>query len=40
LMTGYGGAELANRTAEIRLSEVLRKPLRRRDLADSLARVF
>jgi PAS domain S-box-containing protein len=40
LMTGYGGTQLANRAAEIGLSEVLRKPLHRRDLADSLARVL
>jgi PAS domain S-box-containing protein len=40
LMTGYGGTQLANRAADIGLSEVLRKPLHRRDLADSLARVL
>jgi PAS domain S-box-containing protein len=40
LMTGYGGTQLANRAAEVGLSEVLRKPLHRRDLADSLARVL
>jgi signal transduction histidine kinase len=40
LMTGYGGTQLANRAADIGLSDVLRKPLHRRDLADSLARVF
>jgi PAS domain S-box-containing protein len=40
LMTGYGGTQLANRAADIGLSDVLRKPLHRRDLADSLARVL
>jgi PAS domain S-box-containing protein len=40
LMTGYGGTQLANRAADVGLSEVLRKPLHRRDLADSLARVL
>jgi len=40
LMTGYGGTQLANRAAEIGLSEVLRKPLHRRELAESLARVL
>jgi PAS domain S-box-containing protein len=40
LMTGYAGTQLANRAADIGFSQVLRKPLHRRDLADSLARVF
>jgi DNA-binding NtrC family response regulator len=40
LMTGYAGTQLANRAADIGLSEVLRKPLHRRELADSLARVL
>jgi signal transduction histidine kinase/ActR/RegA family two-component response regulator len=40
LMTGYAGTQLANRAADIGLSEVLRKPLHRRDLAESLARVL
>jgi PAS domain S-box-containing protein len=40
LMSGYGGAQLTNRAAEIGLNEVLRKPLHRRDLAESLARVL
>jgi PAS domain S-box-containing protein len=39
LMTGYGGTQLASRAADIGLSEVLRKPLHRRDLAEALARV-
>jgi PAS domain S-box-containing protein len=40
LMTGYGGTQLASRSADIGLSDVLRKPLHRRDLADSLARTL
>jgi PAS domain S-box-containing protein len=40
LMTGYGGTQLGNRAADLGLSEVLRKPLHRRDLADALARVL
>jgi PAS domain S-box-containing protein len=40
LMTGYGGPQLANRAADIGVNEVLRKPLHRRDLAESLARVL
>jgi PAS domain S-box-containing protein len=40
LMSGYGGAQLANRAAELGVNEVLRKPLHRRDLAESLARVL
>ena len=40
LMTGYGGTQLANRAEDIGLSDVLRKPLHRRDLAESLARVL
>ena len=40
LMTGYGGAQFANRAADIGLSDVLRKPLHRVELADSLARVL
>jgi CheY-like chemotaxis protein len=40
LMSGYGGTQLASRAAEIGVNEVLRKPLQRRDLAESLARVF
>jgi len=37
LMSGYGGAQLTKRAAEIGVNEVLRKPLHRRDLAESLA---
>jgi len=40
LMTGYGGSQLSNRAADIGLNDVLRKPLHRRDLAESLARVL
>jgi PAS domain S-box-containing protein len=40
LMSGYGGAQLTNRAAEIGVSEILRKPLHRRDLAESLARAL
>jgi len=40
LMTGYVGTQLANRAADVGMSEVLRKPLHRRDLAESLARVL
>jgi CheY-like chemotaxis protein len=40
LMSGYGGSGLAQRAAAIGVREVLRKPLQRRDLAESLARVL
>jgi DNA-binding NtrC family response regulator len=40
LMSGYGGAQLTTRAAELGINEVLRKPLHRRDLAESLARVL
>jgi CheY-like chemotaxis protein len=40
LMSGYGGAQLASRAAEIGVNEVLRKPLHRSDLAGALARVL
>jgi PAS domain S-box-containing protein len=40
LMSGYGGTQLANRAADIGVAEVLRKPLHRRELAESLARVL
>ncbi len=40
LMSGYAGAQLTTRAAEIGVNEVLRKPLHRRDLAESLARVL
>jgi CheY-like chemotaxis protein len=40
LMSGHGGAQLAQRAAAIGVNEVLHKPLQRRDLAESLARVL
>jgi PAS domain S-box-containing protein len=40
LMTGYGGAQLTDRAADIGVNEVLRKPLHLRDVAESLARVL
>jgi PAS domain S-box-containing protein len=40
LMSGYRAAQLASRAAEIGVNEVLRKPLHRRDLAESLARAL
>ncbi|HEY2634721.1 MAG TPA: response regulator, partial [Steroidobacteraceae bacterium] len=38
LMSGHGGARLANRAAGIGVNEVLHKPLQRGDLAESIAR--
>ncbi|HEY0232297.1 MAG TPA: ATP-binding protein [Dokdonella sp.] len=40
VMSGNGGAQLTMRAAAIGVNEVLRKPLQRRDLAESLARVL
>jgi PAS domain S-box-containing protein len=40
LMTGYSGGKLLSHAAESGVNQVLRKPLRRRDLAESLARVL
>jgi len=40
LMSGHGGAQLAQRAAAVGAQEVLRKPLQGRDLAESLARVL
>jgi CheY-like chemotaxis protein len=40
LMSGHGGSQLEKRAAAIGVSEVLHKPLQRRDLAESLARVL
>jgi CheY-like chemotaxis protein/two-component sensor histidine kinase len=40
LMSGYGGAQLAERAAAAGILEVLRKPLQRRDLSESLARIL
>jgi FixJ family two-component response regulator len=39
-MSGYGGAQLAERAAAAGVVEVLRKPLQRRDLAEALARTL
>jgi signal transduction histidine kinase/ActR/RegA family two-component response regulator len=38
LMSGYAGAQLAERAAAVGINEVLRKPLQRRDLSEALAR--
>jgi CheY-like chemotaxis protein len=40
LMSGHGGALLANRAAGIGVNEVLHKPLQRIDLAESFARIL
>jgi CheY-like chemotaxis protein len=40
LVSGYGGSQLAERAAAIGINEVLRKPVQRRDLAESMARVL
>jgi DNA-binding NtrC family response regulator len=40
LMSGYGGSQLMQRAAGIGIKEVLRKPLQRRDIAESLARTL
>ena len=40
LMSGYGGSQLMQRAAGIGINEVLRKPLQRRDIAESLARTL
>jgi PAS domain S-box-containing protein len=40
LVSGHGGAALANRAAAMGVNEVLHKPLQRADLAESLARVL
>ena len=40
LMSGFGGAQLTDRALEIGVSELLRKPLHRRELAESLARAL
>lgn len=40
LMSGHGGPQLAKRATAIGVNEVLHKPLQRRDLAESLARVL
>jgi DNA-binding NtrC family response regulator len=40
LMSGYGGTQLNTRAASNGVSEVLRKPLQSRELAEALARVL
>ena len=40
LMSGHGGAQLTQKAAAVGVQEVLHKPLQRRDLAESLARVL
>jgi signal transduction histidine kinase len=40
LMSGHGGPQLAERAGAAGVCEVLRKPLQRRDLAESLAKVL
>ena len=40
LMTGYSGGKLLGQAAESGVNQILRKPLRRRELAESLARVL
>jgi PAS domain S-box-containing protein len=40
LMTGYSGGKLVHQAAESGVNQVLRKPLRRRELAESLARAL
>ena len=40
LMSGHGGAQLTQKALAVGAQEVLHKPLQRRDLAESLARVL
>ena len=40
LMSGHGGTQLAKVAAAVGVNELLRKPLQRRDLAESLARAL
>jgi CheY-like chemotaxis protein len=40
LVSGHGGAQLAKAAAAIGVNEMLRKPLQRRELAESLARAL
>ena len=40
LMSGHGGAQLTHKALAVGAQEVLHKPLQRRDLAESLARVL
>jgi PleD family two-component response regulator len=39
-MSGRADSSLVDRAAEVGVNEVLRKPLHRREIADSLARVL
>jgi FixJ family two-component response regulator len=39
-VSGHGGTQLAQAAAAIGVNEVLSKPLQRRDLAESVARVL
>jgi signal transduction histidine kinase/ActR/RegA family two-component response regulator len=40
LMSGYGGPHLAERAAAVGISELIRKPLQRRELSEALARIL
>jgi PAS domain S-box-containing protein len=40
VMSGYAGTQLVNRTTPLGVTEILRKPLVRRDIAESLERAF
>jgi CheY-like chemotaxis protein len=40
LMSGYAGTRLVDRARSTGVTEILRKPLQRRDIAESLARIF
>ncbi len=40
LVSGHGGSALARQATEIGVNEVLRKPLRQRELAEAVARAF
>jgi DNA-binding NtrC family response regulator len=40
LVSGHGGTQLAKAAAAMGVNELLRKPLQRRDLAESLAQVL
>jgi CheY-like chemotaxis protein len=40
LMSGYGGAQLQARARAVGIREILRKPLQRKDIAESFGRVL
>ena len=40
LVTGYGGAEIMQRARRIGIAEILKKPLRARNMAETIARVM